>query len=84
MDDGVVGRALGSDRCGGMVLRQVVKDHSLSLACMGMGCVCFAGGVDFDEGQGWDMWLGLGHGFFTVGGFGLLSGPLRERNKPEK
>ena len=67
-----------------MVLRSVVKDHSLSLACMGMGCVCFLVAWSFDEGKHWDMWLGLGHGFFTVGGFGLLSGPLRERNNPEK
>jgi hypothetical protein len=51
---------------------------------MGMGCVCFLVAWYYEEGQGWDMWLGLGHGFFTVGGFGLLSGPLRERNKPEK
>jgi hypothetical protein len=49
---------------------------------VGVGCVGFA--FHFQEGRWWDFWLGFGHGFLTVGGFGLLSGPLRERNKPEK
>jgi hypothetical protein len=61
------------------------RDHSLSLTCIaiGVGFICAA--FLFEHGtRGWDTVLGIGHGFLTVGGFGLLSGPLRERNKPEK
>ena len=62
-----------------------LHDHSLSLACLATGIACIViAWPYYEEGRGWDFWLGLGHGFLTVGGFGLLSGPLRERNKPEK
>ena len=61
------------------------RDHSLSLTCLAIGVAFMVFAFAFDrDGPWWDVVLGIGHGFLTVGGFGLLSGPLRERNKPER
>jgi hypothetical protein len=38
----------------------------------------------FEPGRVFDLFLGLGLGLLTVALFNTLSGPLRERNKPEK
>jgi hypothetical protein len=66
------------------MIAKTIRDHSLSITCLVMGVVCIMiAWPQYEEGRGWDLWLGFGHGFLTVALFGLLSGPLRERNKPE-
>ena len=63
---------------------QLLRDHSLSLTCLTLGTLCIVMAWPYYElSRWWDVWLGFGHGFLTVALFNLLSGPLRERNKPE-
>jgi hypothetical protein len=59
------------------------RDHSLSivLAALGVGCIAYA--FRHEEGQWFDLWLGLGQSTLTVSLFYVLSAWLRERNRPE-
>ena len=60
------------------------RDHSLTIVLWSFGLVCTATAFCFDEGKVFDLFLGLGLGVITVALFNTLSGPLRERNKPEE
>lgn len=65
-------------------LRSWCWDHSLSLVGLGVGTVLTAGAWALDEGKAFDTMLGYGQSFTVVGLWGLLSGPLKEVNKPEE
>lgn len=64
---------------------RIIWDHSLSIASLLLGVAASA--IAFrliEDGRWFDLWLGVGQSFITVGGFGFLSGLLKEVNKPEE
>jgi hypothetical protein len=63
--------------------RQWWQDHSLSITCLVLGITFTVIAWQFEE-KLWDTLSGLGLAFLTVAIYGLLQGPLVERNKPEE
>jgi hypothetical protein len=63
------------------------RDHSLSIVLTVFGFASTFIGAWFVwplEAERWfDLSTGVGAGFLTVAAFNWLSGPLRERNRPE-
>jgi len=68
--------------------RRVWQNHSLTVVLTFLGLSATALAVWYVwplEADRWfDLLSGLGAGFLTVALFNWLSGPLRERNKPEE
>jgi hypothetical protein len=67
---------------------QLWRDHSLTIVLTALGIVLTLVSLLFvwplDPDRWFDIFAGLGSGVLTVALFNWLSGPLRERNKPEK
>ena len=63
-------------------------DHSLSIILTILGLMLTAAGVWYvwplDEDRIWDLLTGAGLGVGIIALYSWLSGPFRERNKPEK
>lgn len=59
------------------------RDHSLSIVLFGIGATLTLGVIPLREGTAFDLLSGIGTAFLTGGIINLLSGPLRERNRPE-
>lgn len=64
--------------------RRIWRDHSLSIVSTVIGTGLIVWAFRFDEGQVFDLLLGLGQGVLTAALVFILSGPLRERNRPEE
>jgi thiol:disulfide interchange protein len=64
------------------------RDHSLTIVLTLLGLLLTGLGVwhvwPLENDRWFDIWSGLGAGTLTVALFNWLSGPLRERNKPEE
>jgi len=58
-------------------------DHSLTIVMTIVGSILIWIAFLYDEGQVFDLWLGLGCGVLTVALFYFLSQFLREKAKPE-
>ena len=65
-------------------MRKYWKDHSLSLTFVLLGLVIVGGCIPLEEGTWFDLISGIGSAFFTTGLYGIASGPLVEKNKPEQ
>jgi hypothetical protein len=65
-------------------LRSWCWDHSLSLVGLGIGTVLNLVALPLPSGKAFDYLLTYGGSFTVVGLWGLLSGPLKEVNKPEE
>ncbi len=61
-----------------------LRDHSLSVALLLLGTVILAVAIALPEGKPFDLVSGVGQGFLTGALINLLSGPLRERNRPDE
>ncbi len=60
------------------------RDHSLSLTLAALGGLLMLPCIPLAPGEAWDLLMTLGGGCWTVGLVNVLSGPLRERNRPEE
>lgn len=64
------------------------RDHSLTIFLTLLGIVCTVVGIWYvwplDNDRKFDLWTGAGLGIGIIALFNWLSGPLREKNKPEK
>jgi hypothetical protein len=56
----------------------------LSLVAGGIGLAIMVASYPLREGWAFDLISMIGGGLFTAGAFGLMAGPLRERNRPEE
>ena len=65
-------------------LLKIWRNHSLTIVMWTLGSILTAVSFAFEPGRVFDLLLGLGAALITVALFGTLSGPLRERNKPEE
>ena len=63
---------------------RIWQDHSLSVVNTVVGIALIVLAFQFEEGRWFDLFLGLGQGVLTAGLVFILSGPLRERNKPDE
>ncbi len=64
-------------------LYRLWRDHSLTITLTAIGWVFLAWAWWLEEGTGFDVVVGVGHGALTGALLYWLSGPLREKNKPE-
>ena len=62
---------------------RIWRDHSLSIVILALGTLAIGIALMFESGKIFDSIIGIGHGLLTVGLINILSGKLRERNKPE-
>jgi hypothetical protein len=68
----------------GLTMKKYWQDHSLSLASFFFGLIIIGGCIPLGEGTWFDLISGIGSAFFTTGLIGLASGPLVEKNLPDK
>lgn len=61
-----------------------VRDHSLSLALLVLGVTLTGLAIALPEGKAFDLVSGFGLGFLLGALINLMSGPLRERNRPDQ
>ena len=59
-------------------------DHSLTIVLVALGSGFMGLSLLPEPGKLYDFVLGLGHGCWTAALLNLLSGPLRERNRPDE
>lgn len=59
------------------------RDHSLTIISTALGVGFLAIAIPFREGTTFDVVSGMGHAALSIALLGALSGPFRERNKPE-
>jgi thiol:disulfide interchange protein len=66
---------------------RIWRNHSLTIVLTVLGCGLTALAIwlvwPLELDRWFDILSGLGAGLLTVALFNLLSGPLREKNKPE-
>ena len=62
---------------------RVWRHHSLSITLLVVGAVLIAISLPFGPGQTFDIISMIGGSFLTVALYNLLSGPLREKNRPD-
>jgi hypothetical protein len=68
-------------------VRRIWRDHSLtiilSIVALGSTVIAVSFVWPLSPDRWFDLFSGIGAGFLTIAGFNWLSGPFRERNKPE-
>lgn len=66
-----------------MSLRLWWRDHSLTIVLGGLAILLMLPCIPLEPGEAWDTFMTLGGGCGTVALLNLLSGPFRERNRPD-
>ncbi len=64
-------------------LTKLWRAHSLTIVLTIIGTACMGIAHTYDEGKGFDTWIGLGHDILGAVLVFALAGILHERNKPE-
>ncbi len=65
-------------------MRNLWRDHSLTIVGFGIGTALLLAAIPFREGTTFDILSGVGGGVLGTAVIFALSGPLREKNKPEE
>lgn len=65
-------------------MKAIWRDHSLSVVLLGIGVAITLCCIPLREGTAFDLISGIGTSFLTGGLLNVLSGPLREVNRPDK
>ena len=64
-------------------MRRAWQNHSLTIVLAGLALLLMAPCIPLEAGEAWDTFMTLGGGCGTVALLNLLSGPLREKNRPD-
>jgi hypothetical protein len=64
-------------------MTRIWRDHSLTIVLAGVAVVFLLACVPVEPGKWCDFLMGFGHSTAGVATLNFLSGPLRERNRPE-